>query len=208
MKSTPRSEPSSLFALPLDQHGIPRPPGDALDPYLDAATQCFVRYGIRRTSVQDVADELGVNRTTVYRQVGTIDRMIRLLIARDLHRLLGHLPVSLTETSGPRAVVDLMATIIRYASDHPVMAKVLRDEPEFIGPFLASDLPEVIDRVTAAISPLLSAAMAAGRIAHRDPDLLAESLVRLGITLVLAPPSGELESFLAEILVPTLKPNR
>ena len=101
-----------------------------------------------------------------------------------------------------------MATIVQYASDHPVMVKVLRDEPEVIGPFLASDLPEVIDRVTAAISPLLGAAMAADQIARRNPDLLAESLVRLGITLVLAPPSGELETFLAEVLVPTLKLDR
>jgi AcrR family transcriptional regulator len=202
------SESSSLFALPVDQHGIPSPPGGDLDPYLDAATRCFVRYGVRRTSVQDVADELGVNRTTVYRQVGTINEVVRLLIARDLHRLLGELPASLAGTSGPRAVVELMATIVQYASDHPVMAKVLRDEPEVIGPFLASDLPEVIDRVTAAISPLLGAAMAADQIARRNPDLLAESLVRLGITLVLAPPSGELETFLAEVLVPTLKLDR
>ena len=183
------AEPSLLFALSVDQHGIPSPPGGELDPYLDAATRCFVRYGVRRTSVQDVADELGVNRTTIYRQVGAINQVIRLLIARDLHRLLSELPRSLAGTSGPRAVVELMATIIRYASDHPVMAKVLRDEPEVIGPVLASD-------------------MAADQIAHRDPDLLAESLVRLGITLVLAPPSGELETFLAEVLVPTLKLDR
>ena len=202
------AEPSSLFALPMGQHGIPSPPGGDLDPYLDAATRCFVRYGVRRTSVQDIADELGVNRTTIYRQVGAVNQVIRLLIARDLHRLLTDLPASLAGTSGPRAVVELMAAIIRYASDHPVMAKVLSDEPEVIGPFLASDLPEVIHRVTAAVSPLLSAAMAADQIARRDPDLLAESLVRLGITLVLAPPSGALEIFLAEVLVPTLKADR
>ena len=62
------TESSSLFALSVDQHGIPSPPGGDLDPYLDAATRCFVRYGVRRTSVQDVADELGVNRTTLYRR--------------------------------------------------------------------------------------------------------------------------------------------
>ncbi len=202
------AEPSSLFVVPMDHHGMPSPPGDDLDPYLDAATRCFVRYGIRRTSVQDIADELGVNRTTIYRQVGTTNQVIRLLIARDLHRLLTELPVSLAGTSGPRAVVELMATIIRYSTDHPVLAKVLRDEPEVIGPFLASDLPEVIHRVTAAVSPLLRAAMAADQIAVRDPDLLAESLVRLGITLVLAQPSGPLETFLAEVLVPALKPDR
>jgi AcrR family transcriptional regulator len=202
------AETLSLLTLPLDQQGIPTAPSDELDPYLDAAARCFVRYGVRRTSVQDVANELGVNRATVYRQVGTIDHQIRLLIARDLHRLLTELPGSLAGKSGPRAVIELMATIIRYASTHPVLAKVLQDEPEVIGPFLASDLPEVIARVTSALAPLLRAAMASSQIAQRDADLLAESLVRLGITLILAPPAGELDAFLAELLVPTLKPDR
>lgn len=200
------AEAFSLLTLPVDQDGIPRPPAEDLDPYLDAASRCFARYGVRRTSVQDVANELGVNRATVYRQVGTIDHQIRLLIARDLHRLLTQLPASLAGKSGPRAVVELMATIIGYASEHPVLTKVLQDEPEIIGPFLISDLPEIITRVTAAIAPLLSAAMAADQIASRDAALLAESLVRLGITLILAPPPGDLDAFLAEVLVPTLKP--
>ena len=56
------------------------------------------------------------------------------------------------------------AAIIRYASDHPVLAKVLRDEPEVIGPFLASDLPEVIARITSAIAPLLGVAMASSQM--------------------------------------------
>ncbi len=196
-----------LFELPVGQHGIPTPPGPEFDAYLDAASRCFARYGIRRTSVQDVANEMGVNRATVYRQVGTIDHQIRLLIARDLHRLLAELPASLAGKSGPRAVVELMATIITYAANHPVLAKVLQDEPEVIGPFLASDLPEVITRVTSALAPLLGAAMSTGQIEQRDPALLAESLVRLGITLILAPPSGDLDAFLAEVLVPTLKPS-
>ena len=125
----PSAETFPFLMLSEDQQGIPTPPADELDPYLDAAALCFARYGTRRTSVQDVAAELGVNRATVYRQVGTIDHQIRLLIARDLHRLLAELPASLAGKSGPRAVVELMAAIIRYASDHPVLAKVLRDEP-------------------------------------------------------------------------------
>ena len=122
----PSAETFPFLMLSEDQQGIPTPPADELDPYLDAAALCFARYGTRRTSVQDVAAELGVNRATVYRQVGTIDHQIRLLIARDLHRLLAELPASLAGKSGPRAVVELMAAIIRYASDHPVLAKVLR----------------------------------------------------------------------------------
>ena len=60
--------------------------------------------------------------------------------------------------------------------------------------------------MTGAIAPLLEGAMGAGQIERRNSELLAESLVRLGITLILAPPQGDLSAFLAEVLVPTLKP--
>ena len=51
-------------ALPHPIAGLPSLPPSSLDQYLDAASRCFARYGIRRVSVQDVAKELGVNRTT------------------------------------------------------------------------------------------------------------------------------------------------
>ena len=58
--------------------GIPPAPNPDLDPYLDAAAECFARHGVQRASVQDVARRLGVNRTTVYRQIGNVEDMVRL----------------------------------------------------------------------------------------------------------------------------------
>src|SRR3546814_4780239 len=66
--------------------GLPTLPSPALDPYLDAAARCFVRHGLRRTRVTDIADDVGVSRVTVYRQVGTVEDAARLLLARELDR--------------------------------------------------------------------------------------------------------------------------
>ena len=73
-----------MLPLPVLEAGLPPAPPAELDPYLDAAARCLARHGIGRTSVQDVARELGVNRATVYRQVGTVEDMVRLLVAREL----------------------------------------------------------------------------------------------------------------------------
>ena len=49
--------------------------------------------------------------------------------------------------------------------------------------------------------------MTAGQLARRDPRVLAEWLVRQTVTLILAPPEGDLHAFLAELLVPALTPS-
>src|SRR3546814_18542456 len=67
--------------------GLPTLTSPALDPYLDAAARCFVRHGLRRTRLTDIADDAGVSRLTVYRQVGTVEDAARLLLARAPARL-------------------------------------------------------------------------------------------------------------------------
>lgn len=198
--------PAVLSALPTLAEGLPRPPA-SVDPYLDAAARCFARHGVGRTSVQDVARELRVDRTTVYRQVGNVTAMVRLLAGRELHRLLAELPDRLAGLHGPEAIVDLLVAVVEHGRDHPVLRKVLADEPELIGPFIVAELPMLIDLVAAAATPLLQAAMDAGELARRDPDLLAQLLVRMCLPLILAPPPGDVRQLLAETLLPALTPS-
>jgi AcrR family transcriptional regulator len=196
-----------LRSLPGLAGSVPAPPA-SVDPYLDAAVRCFARHGIGRTSVQDIARELRVDRTTVYRQVGTIESIVRLLAGRELHRLLADLPGRLTGLRGPEAIVDLLAAAVEFAQAHPVLRKVLADEPELIGPFIVAELPMMIDLMAAAATPVLQAAMQAGEVASRDPERLAQMLVRICIPLVLAPPPGDVTAVLAELLLPALTPER
>jgi AcrR family transcriptional regulator len=184
--------------------GLDGRPAAALDPYLDAAARCFARHGLRRTSVQDVARELGVDRTTVYRQVGTIPQQARLLAARDLQRLVTSLPGRATQPIGPQGIITLMASVIEDLRTHPVLAKVLADDTDVITLSALSELPALLDRVAQGIAPMLAIAMEAGSLARRNPTILAEWLIRLVVTLVLVPPISELEAFLSELLLPAL----
>lgn len=193
------------LALPLVPPGLPPPPAPSLDPYLDAAARVFARHGISRSAVPDVARELGVSRVTVYRQVGNVESMARLVLARELHRLLGQLPAILEGATGPETVVRLAAVIIEYVWNHPVGAKVLADEPQLVGEFVATDLPDLLERVVASTAPLLESAMDAGIIARRNPEVVASWLTRLVVTVILAPPPGDVGDFLAEIIVPALE---
>lgn len=198
--------PDEPLHLPSIAQGLPPVPPAELDPYLDAAAACFARHGINRTSVPDIARELGISRTTVYRQVGTVEQAARLLLARELHRFLAHLPAVLAGAVGPETVTRLLAAVVHFAREHPVLAKVLADEPELIGPFLTGELPDLVDRVSDISTPLLERAMSAGLVRRGDPAVLAEFLVRITVSLVLAPPPGDVGQFLDQTVLTVLAP--
>ena len=195
-----------VFDLATLVTGLDAVPGAELDPFLDAASRCFARHGLRRTSVQDVARELGVDRTTVYRQVGTVPQQARLLAARELQRMVASIPSRAPQPVGPTGVIEIMASVIEEVRSHPVIAKLLADDTDTITLSTLSELPPLLERVAAGLAPMLTAAMSAGELAPRDPTILAEWLIRLVVTLVLVPPKAELRTFLSELLCPPSLP--
>ena len=63
-----------------------RPPGDddeARRRLLDAAEVCYERRGVSRTTVDDIAKEASVHRTTVYRYFGTRDDVLAFVLLRE-----------------------------------------------------------------------------------------------------------------------------
>lgn len=203
--SLPPEQQDSRWGLP-NSAGLPPCPPEELDPFLDAAAECFLRFGIRKTSVQDVAGVLDVNRTTVYRQVGNVDSIVRLLTARELHRHLSeaYRRTDVTELTAS-GLVRLLAEMIRIVHDHPVIAKILQDERELVGAMVQTST-SMFGRIASIITPAITLAVASGQIADRDPAVIAQWVARISATAVLSPPPGDLESFLAEILVPALSP--
>jgi AcrR family transcriptional regulator len=181
---------------------LPPPPAD-LDPVLDAAARCFARYGIKRTTVPDIAADLGVSRATVYRRVGNVEDIARLLLARDLHAYLGSLLPELNGVRTPAELCKLLARLVRAIRQHPVAKKVLTDEPDLVGPFLIAELPAVVDRVASFAVPFLEARISEGVFARRDPAILAGWVVRMMVSLIIAP-VRDLEPFLEDVLVPVL----
>jgi AcrR family transcriptional regulator len=199
---------TELLDVPAITRGLPSVPPPELDPYLDAGARCLARHGVSRTSVADVAREMGISRATVYRQVGTIDQLAVLLFAREVHRLLEALPEQVTGLSGVDAVIRMATLVTRFARDHPVLRKVLDDEPEIAGAHLVLGLPAVLDRVRPVVVPLLAAGIATGELADRDPEILLDWTVRLVTSVVLVPPPGEVGDYFDDVLRPVLTPAR
>lgn len=194
------------LALELLLESMPPAPPEPLDTYLDTAASCFARHGISRTSLPDIARELGVSRTTVYRRAVSIENLASLLLAREVRSLMVTVPALLHDAEGPSSLAGLLAGVVRFCRDHPIVAKVLEDEQELIGPFLVRHLPAVVAQVRVAAVPLLVAAMDGGLIRRCDPSALAELLVRQVVICIITPPEVDIAEFLERSLVPLLEP--
>src|SRR3546814_6306525 len=90
--------PAEVLALPLLTERLPLPPSPSLDPLLDAAVECISRHGLSKTSLSDIAREMGVAPSTVSRKVGSVDNVALLVLGREAHRLLETVPVLLARS--------------------------------------------------------------------------------------------------------------
>jgi AcrR family transcriptional regulator len=185
---------------------LPPAPDAALDRYLDALARVVVRHGFSRASVPDVAADLGVSRVTVYRHAGNIEQMVQLLVVRELNRLMNSVTAAMATEDGTDALLDLMTEVVTFVQSHPVVAKILADEPGVIGPFLVRRLRVLLRWSTAISSPLLQSLMADGRLAVGDPAHLADWLGRIVVTTIIAPPPGSIRDYLEKGLRPLLEP--
>jgi AcrR family transcriptional regulator len=197
---------AEVFAFPLLTDRLPLPPDPALDPVLDAATRSLASHGISKTTLSDIAREMGVAPSTVYRKVGSVDNVTMLIFAREAQRFLERIPATLTTATGPTAITRLMADAITTLADHPVAAKVLRDEGDYLGRMVTRQLDPLLAQGVEVAAPLLAAAMAAGLIRQQDPQLLAHWLLRIALAALVAPPPGDLQANLDDLLLPLLTP--
>jgi AcrR family transcriptional regulator len=198
---------AEVIALPDLTRRLPIPVDPALNPVLDAASECLARHGISKTTLSDIARELGVAPSTVYRKVGSVDNVTMLVFAREAERFLQRVPSVLADASGPEFVTALMADAISTLARHPVAAKVLHDEGDWIGRTVTRRLDELLGQGVEITVPLLAAAMAAGLVRAQDPVLLAHWLLRIALAALVAPPPGDLRTSLEALLLPALAPD-
>ncbi|MFB4306338.1 TetR/AcrR family transcriptional regulator [Actinomadura sp. GTD37] len=97
---------------------------------IDAAEECFGRFGVAKTTVEDIAAAAKLSRATVYRSItGGRDELILAVVIRDLHRFLDRLAERLrSERSVPEAIVEGTLDAVEYVRSEPTIAHFLVPE--------------------------------------------------------------------------------
>ena len=89
--------------------------GDARERILAAAERCIERHGIRKTTIDDIATEIGLSRPSVYRYFADRDDLLVELITRHGQELLGRARKSFSRQS---SLPDQIVESLLYIADH------------------------------------------------------------------------------------------
>jgi AcrR family transcriptional regulator len=111
------------------------------DRVIDAALVCFGRWGIAKTTAEDIGREAGLSRATVYRAFpGGKAAILETVGAREIGRLMEGV---VEATSAQHTLEDVLTEGIvvacRLLRTHPALGYLLEHEPEAVLPFLAFD---------------------------------------------------------------------
>ena len=179
-------QPAPPLALSRD---LPVASGDAKhEQILDAGLALFIESGMRRTTMEDVALRAGIGRATVYRRFGDKDQLIQAVILRECQRHLSLIEKQLQAFTSPLdALLEAFVLATRGAFGHPLLARLLEAEPEYILPYLTRSLPQVMTFSRLYLAMQIRKGQKAGALSDRPAEQSAEMLLRLMQSLVLSP---------------------
>jgi AcrR family transcriptional regulator len=165
-----------------------RPPDPALrERILEAAYACFARFGLGKTTVEDVVKESGVSRATVYRVFpGGKDQLLREVVAWEMGRFFGALAEAVVGAPDFATLVeDGLLFAHRAVGEHLVLQKILVTEPERLLPLLTTEQDRPLSFITGYLVPFLEREERAGRLRPGlDQELAADFVARMVLSLI------------------------
>ena len=186
---------------------------ELLDRVAAAALAQFAEFGIRRSTIDDVARRAGVSRVTVFRRFENKRRLVEVVVAREIRRGVAALARSWrTESLG--AAPAARALVHGHLRQRPLIVR-----PPAAQRARGSPAPLTVDGAPALalyrslIAELLRAEIKAGRAATTDPDRVAEAIARLALSLVLTRDGAislddpdSMGALVKHVLLPILQP--
>ena len=158
---------------------------DARDRLIDAAEACFSRFGVAKTTLEDIAGEAGVSRATVYRYFeGGRDEIILGVVLREGHKFLESLSrrVQREETLGDAIVEGVLYTVAAVRKNEHL---ALLFAPEVAGhtTSIAGASTALYELTGDFLRPIFDDARAAG---HLREDVVAEDAAEFVLRMILS----------------------
>jgi AcrR family transcriptional regulator len=173
--------------------GAPASPTDPLtlrDRLLAATYQCVARFGLAKTTIEDVVKESGLSRATIYRQFpGGRDELLLETVGWELANYFNTLADHVRDAPDLEQLLERgLVYAHRSVTEHEVLRKILDTEPERLLPLLTVESARTLPFIADFLYPYLAREAEEGRLRPGvELDRAAEYLARAILSLINAP---------------------
>jgi AcrR family transcriptional regulator len=147
------------------------------DALLDAARECVLAVGVRRTTVTDIARRASVSRMTLYRRFPDVTTMLQALMTREFSAIIAQVDreAARLPTARERLVSGAVEGADRLARN-PLFLRIVDVDPELLLPYVTTRLGQFQLAVVAAFEAQVRDGLRDGSIVASDPAIVARSI--------------------------------
>ena len=178
---------------------------------LDAAEACFSRFGLDKTTVDDIAAEAGMSRSMVYRVVDGRDDLLDGVLARLTERYIAHLAAQLDpDASLADVLVDAIGDVVALARTDPTVAAMFVGGDRATAGSAVAGSSQIRQRARSFAREVLATAGDARMAQLRpglDVDAAVDHVLLTGLALIQGygpTEPDEVRTYLRTFLVPAL----
>jgi AcrR family transcriptional regulator len=147
------------------------------DLLLDAARECVLDVGVRRTTLSSVARAAGVSRMTLYRRFPDVRSLIAALMTREFGSLLTKVDKAGRRNATARErLVAVVVDSVRALSANQLMRTVLERDAELMLPYIVRRIGAVQRIAEQFVHDNIVAGHADGSIRRADPAAQARAI--------------------------------
>ncbi|MEC3957216.1 TetR/AcrR family transcriptional regulator [Nocardia sp. CDC153] len=158
-------------------------PSSAVDrAILDAARACVAEFGVRRTTLTEVARRAGVSRPTVYRRWPDTGSLVADLLVRELREI-----IAATAPTAGTARERLVGAIVGGGAvmrRNPLFAKIFRADTDIMLTYVFERLGRNQRALLELFAQAIREGQGDGSIRAGDPDRLAAMLLLIAQSAV------------------------
>lgn len=147
------------------------------DALLDAARECVLAVGLRRTTLTDVARRAGVSRMTMYRRWPDMATLMADLMTREWSTLAFAAESDAVGETARERIVDGLVRGSRALRRHAMFRRVVELDPELLLPYLVDRRGSVQDAILEHLVAAITEGQGDGSLRRQDPVLLARTAV-------------------------------